>query len=317
MAIKEKSYIVKVPVYTTEIIENAQDIFGGVSFNNMLEYLTKRIVEFQKRGETIEYENRNKTKRTVINGIAFSEHTTGAASALLFKISAYSTNFYDGYLQAEKKIEFKKDYKIGSETNFVMIYPVIKGLDKNKYSRYFIVLIYEDPTKSNDEIAKIVKSVLRHVLANPIANIKLPTILEELREIGTIPELQLKYSSVFNHENDVDIKFREYLVSGKLKKQKEDKFGNIPVDKIEAILNEPDTEYQNREARVTVGKREYRISRELMREAGEIIKETAEKVFNAATAISEDELENKVHDPDFIVSKLLPILENYMTSDNE
>jgi len=315
---KEKSYLIKVPVYTTEMIENAQDLFGGISNENMLSYLRNKINSFKETGGTVDFDNRNKTRKTVINGIKFTEHKAGETSGILMQISAYSTNLYDGYLEAEEKINFKKDYKIGSETNFVMIYPVIKGLDRTNYLRYFIVLVYEDPTKNNEEISKIAKAVLNRVLNIPVANIKLPTILEELRSIGTIPELQIKYSAVYNHENDVDLKYREYLVSGKLKKQKEDCFKNMPVDRIEELLNEPEEEdYQKKEAKLTIGKKEYRISRELINEASEALKETAEKVFNASTSITEEELSNQIHNTEFIFSKLTPILENFLSTDNE
>jgi len=165
---------------------------------------------------------------------------------------------------------------------------------------------------NNEEISKIAKAVLNRILNIPVANIKLPTILDELRSIGTIPELQIKYSAVYNHENGVDLKYREYLVSGKLKKQKEDNFKNMPVDKIEELLNEPQEEdYQKEEAKLIVGKKEYRISKELINGASEVLKETAEKVFNASTSITEEELNNQIHNTEFIFSNLTPILENF------
>jgi uncharacterized protein YeeX (DUF496 family) len=197
-----------------------------------------------------------------------------------------------------------------------MIYPVIKGLDRKNYRHYFTVLVYEDPTKNNEEICKVAKAVLNRILNLPVANIKLPTILEELKSIGTIPELQLKLSAVHNHENEVDVKYREYLVSGKFKKQKEDNFRNMPIDKIEELLDEPEEDYQKKEVKLVVGKKEYRISKE-RRDASEALKETAEKIFNASTSITEEELNNKIHNKEFIFSKLIPILENYLSSNNE
>lgn len=318
MAKKEKSYVIKVPVYTTEIIENAQDMFGGITYDNMLAYLRNKINQYKDSRGTIEFENRNKTRKTVIRGLEFTEHPAGETAAMLLQISAYSTNLYDGYLEAEKKINFQKDHKIGSDTNFVMIYPVIRGIDRKNYLRYFIILVYEDPTKNNEEISKIAKTVLNRILNIPVANVKLPTILDELRAIGTIPELQLRYTAIYNHENDVDIKYREYLVSGKLKKQKEDFFKNMPVEKIEELLNEPEAEdYQKKEARLVIGKKEYRITKELINEANDVLKETAEKVFNASTSITEDELNKKIHDKEFIFSKLTPIIENFLSTNYE
>lgn len=315
---KEKSYLIKVPVYSTEMIENAQDIFGGITFSDMNSYIRRKIVEFQNSKSVIDFENRNKTKKTVINGINFTEHQMGEQTSILMQISAYTTNLYDGYLQAEERIKFKREYKIGSETNFVMIYPVIRGLIRSNYVRYFIVMIYEDPTKNNEEIAKIAKSVLNRVLNIPIANIKLSTILEELTSVGTIPDLQIKYNAIYNHENDVDVKYREYLVGGKIKKQRLDSFKNMPIETIIQLINEPkEDDYQTKEARLVVGKKEYRITKELINEASEALKETAEKVFNASTSITENELNTQIHSPEFIVSKLTPILENFLSTDND
>ena len=44
----------------------------------------------------------------------------------------------------------------------------------------------------------------------PIQNIKMPMIFDELKDISTIPELQIKYRSISDAENDVDVKYREY-----------------------------------------------------------------------------------------------------------
>ncbi len=58
------------------------------------------------------------------------------------------------------------------------------------------------------------------------------------------------------------------------------------------------------------------IKRELLDEANETEKETAEKVFNASTSISEEQLEN-VHNIHFIIEKLSPILENFLSLEYE
>ncbi len=319
MATKQKSYLIKVPVYCTEmIVKEHGAIFGAVSYSEMIKYLKNKIENFKVSKRPLEFENRNKTRKTVINEIDYTEHKSGEIDSLLLRISAYGTNLYDGYLEADEKINFKRSHKVGSDTNFALVYPVITGIDKQNYTRYFIVLVYEDPTKNNEEIVRIVKRVLNQILNIPIANIKLPTILEELKEIGVIPELQMRYSAIHNHENDVDVKYIEYQTGGKLIKKKEDYFKNMPVDKIGELLNEPPEEdYQKKEARLKIGKKEYRITKEQLNEASEALTETAEKIFNATTTITQEELDQKVHDTEFIFSKLESILSNYLSSDNE
>lgn len=56
----------------------------------------------------------------------------------------------------------------------------------------------------------------------------MPMIFDELKDISTIPELQIKYRSISDAENDVDVKYREYLCTQKLEKKKDRVFKNIP-----------------------------------------------------------------------------------------
>lgn len=310
---KPKFYDIKIPVYTTEIFEKANDMFGGISLEHMNTYITKKIKNYSNNQYLLSFENRNKTKRTVIKEIKTHKNDSDP-NALLIQVTAYSTNLYDGYLEAEEKIKFKKNHKLGSETNFIMIYPVIKGIDINSYSHHFLVLVYEDPTKANDEILKITKNILNKIFETPIANIKLPTILEEIKQYKSIPELQMKYSSIDYNENDVDIEFRDYLVDGKLQKSKFHNFKNMPTSKIEKIIDKPTEEdYQKKEIKLIVGKKEYKIIKEMINEASDELKQTAEKVFNMKTSVSEEEMEN-LHNVDFIFSKLIPVLGNYLSN---
>lgn len=313
---KVKNYTIKVPVYTTEIIENPNDMFGGVSYEDMIKFIKTKIDFFNSNTKELSFDNRNKTKKTVIDKISFND--IESKKGLLVQISAYTTNHYDGYFEAEEKINFEKNYKLGSETNFILIYPIIKGLTKDSYTHHYIILIYEDPTKNHDEITKLTKNVLNKILQIPIANVKLPTIMEELRQIKVIPELKVKYSAIYYNDNDVDIKYREYLIDGKFKKEKEDHFKNMPFEKVEELINEKnEDDFQKKETKVIVGKKEYKISKELMNEAKETLKEAGEKIFNASTSITQEELDVKIHNNEFIISKLTPILENYLSTNND
>jgi hypothetical protein len=309
---KEKSYNIKVPVYTTEIIEEDNCLFG-ITRAEMISAIKVKITNFQSE---LSFENRNKTKKTVISKITSTDHVLGDVPCLLLQISAYNTNLYDGYFEAEEKIEFQKDNKIGNDTNFMLIYPIINGITQSSYTRYFIILIYEDPNKDGGEILKISKNVVNKILSIPIQNIKLPTLLDELKAISTTPELQVRYFGMSNADNEVDVKFREYLQSGKIKRTKENSFKNMPFDTVQDLLNETDDsgEYQRREVKLIYGKKEYKISKELFNEAGETLRETAEKIYNATTSISQEELD-KIYNTDFIVEKIGAVLTNYLSTE--
>lgn len=315
MAKKEKSYNIKVPVFTTTMKDDTEGLFGKISRADMIEVIKNKINAFKTE---VSFENRNKTKKTVISEINFTEHTLGNIPCLLLQVSAFNTNFYDGYFEADEKIPIQRDNKLGNENNFVMLYPVIKGLNSQNYTSYFLVLVYEDPTKDNGEVIRIAKSVVNKILNIPIQNIKLPTILNEIKQLPTIPELQIRYFSIYNSDNDVDVKYREYLQTEKIRKSKEDYFKNMPYQKVSELLAEPDdTEYQRKETKLIIGKKEYKIKKELINEAAEELKETAEKIFNMSTSITQDELDNKVHNQDFVIEKLGIVLTNYLSDEQE
>lgn len=198
------------------MLDQTVGLFENVSYNDMIQMIKGKLSKFST---PISSSNRNKTKQTVINGITCHDITIEDVPALLLQISAFNTNMYDGYFEANEKIQITKDNKIGSDTNYVLLYPRIKGLSAETYTCYFLLLVYEDPPKDNGEVCRLAKIVVNKILEIPIQNIKMPMIFDELKDISTIPELQIKYRSISDAENDVDLKYREYLCTQKLEKK--------------------------------------------------------------------------------------------------
>ena len=125
----EKSYNIKVPVFTTTMKDDTEGLFGKITYSDMLETIKSKINAFKSE---ISYENRNKTKKKVISKISFIEQVLGEIPCLLLQISAFNTNIYDGYFEAIEKIQIQRENKLGSENNFILLYPVIKGYDSRK-----------------------------------------------------------------------------------------------------------------------------------------------------------------------------------------
>lgn len=205
---KPKTYNIKMPVYTTSQIEQVDGLFDRVSNRDLVNLIKKSI---DGAVLPINCVNKNKTKITVINKIDYEEVNIGDVPSLLVQISAFNTNFYDGYFEGDEKIEIKKNNKVGSDSNFVLLYPRIVGLTNESYTCYFLMLVYEDPTKDNGEVCRLAKLVANKILNYPVQNIKVPMILEELKGIGVIPELQIQYYSLTESENNVDVKYASYL----------------------------------------------------------------------------------------------------------
>ena len=312
--VKEKSYNIKIPVYTTSVLNQSVGLFDHASYQDMIQMIKKRLGNFIS---PISYSNRNKTKKTVVSKITYQDLQIGDVPVLLLQISAFNTNMYDGYFEANEKILITKENKLGSENNFVLLYPRMKGLSADTNSFYFLMLVYEDPTKDNAEVCKLAKILVNKILKIPIENIKLPMIFDELKDICTIPELQIRYRSISDADNDVDVKYREFLQRSKIEKKKDRSFKNMPRKTMEQLLedSDDDEDYQQKETRIVIGKKEYRIKKELVNEASEELKETAEKIFNASSAITQTELDNQIHDTKFMIEKLSDVLTNYLSNE--
>lgn len=313
---KPKLYTIKMPVYTTSMMDDVEGLFGKTTYEELISFLKGRLSSFVSPFFT---DNRNKTKKTAISKINPTDVSIGDVPALLLQINAFNTNLYDGYFEGNEKINFTRDNKIGSDSNYVLFYPRIVGLSASKYTRYFLILVYEDPTKDSGEVSRIAKIVANKILNIPIQNIKMSMIIEELKAINTIPELSVRYYSLTESDNNVDVKYASYLSSMKLKKEETRNFKNMPVDTMTELMSDSteDGNYQKKETWIRWGRREYKITKQLIAEAGEELKETAEKIFNATSAITQKELEEKIHDKQFMIEKMSDVITNYISSYDE
>lgn len=311
---KEKSYKIKVPVYTSELILEGSDLFGGVSFEDMNRFVHKKVQDYRSIKDKVSRNKRNKVQKKEIDKVECIDCMVAERPCVILQISAYNTNLFDGFVETDKKITLEQNNKIGSENYFVLLVPNIIGIDSNNYKHQWIFLIYEDPHKDTQDILSTVKLVINRVLGISTSNIKIPEILDELKRIKKIPELTLNFTAISNDENEVDAKYRSYLVGSKFRKQKEDKYENMPFETTEEVISDLSYEddYQKRTVRIGLGKKEYRITRDAIKEAKGKIHETAEEIFNETIGITETELKEKIYDTDFIVEKLTPILQNYL-----
>lgn len=316
--VKEKSFAIKVPVFASELILNANDLFSGASYTDMINYAKKKIDIYISNPIKISKEKRNKTQTKEIDKILYFDHIIGEVPALLIKISAYNTNLYDGYVEIEQKIALKVENKVGSDNNYVVLYPYIIGIDSSNLKHQWLILVYEDPNKESSEIISTVKIVLRKILGIPIANIKLPDLLDQLKKIKYIPELYLRFSSIKTDANEVDVKLQSYLAASSLRKYKEDLFKNIPLDETNEIIldHSREDEYSKKEVRIINGKKEYKITREIKQEAKDRVTETVEEIFNLAIGVSEKELDD-IYKQDFIIAKITAVLNAYLCCDGQ
>ncbi|MFN3783128.1 MAG: hypothetical protein ACK4R6_04385 [Spirosomataceae bacterium] len=313
---KEKVYNIKIPVYTSELVEQGADLFGGVTRKHMITFVEKKINAYNQQSQKVQSDKRNKTFQKNIDKVEFSNHNIGDIPTILLKISAYNTNLFDGYYETDTRKQFGKNDKIGSDNNYILMYPHIMGLNSSYYQFQWIILIYEDPNKENEDIVRTAKLVLEKIIGIKTANIKLKSVLDELSKIKIIPELQVKLTSISYDRNDVDAKYADYWTSSKLKKDKEDKFNNMPFDNAKDLIDDKsylEDGFQSKITRLFVGKKEFKITESYAQEVSEKLKQTAEEIYNATSQISQNDLENNLYLPTFIIEKLKPIIDNYLS----
>jgi hypothetical protein len=309
---KERSYLIKVPVFTTKNQVSSDEFPEMNTYDDMVNIIKSKVGSFQNE---MSFENKNKTKQTFIDSITYTQHKLSYIPCLLLQISAYKTNLYDVCLKSEKEDrEITKGDKLASTKHFALIYPIINGMNSNEYTKFFLVLIYEDPTKDSDDIIKIVKFTLKEILKIPIKNIKLDKVLEELKSYDNIQELEIEFSSLIMDNNEVDVGYRKYVTKISKLQNKIYNFKDIPLDKTIELVNNNEEGFQKKRIKIKNGKKEYRISSQIQ-EVAEELTGTAEKIFNESISITQEELDKKLYETTFIIEKLNPILTNYLESE--
>ncbi|MCT4599980.1 MAG: hypothetical protein N4A32_03690 [Marinifilaceae bacterium] len=304
--------IIKVPVYSSTPIENSdKNLFGEIDFHKMENSIVELINNYTK--DSVRKFRNGTRQETVIKSITYSLMKREDRNWILLKISAYETNYVDGYVVTKSKHDLEPDDKIGKDSYFILLVPNIIGYE-NKKSQW-VFFIYDDPNKESKEIIRISKLVITKVLKQTIFNIKLEAILSNISKLKKIPELNITFNSL-SHDGKVDEKYKKYLSCSNLKKHKEVKFSQFPSNMVEDIIfnHKYEKDYQKREVKLKLGEREYRIIRE---EAQKKIKNTIEEVYNCQIKITKKEFtckvknKPKIYDSSFILEKLSPIVHKY------
>ncbi|MFC5272244.1 hypothetical protein, partial [Adhaeribacter terreus] len=291
-----------------------------VNYPNLVKDLKKKIDAFQKSPKGIEKLKRHKTIKKEIVNVECFDHLIGDRPTLLIKISAHNTNIKDGYIDQGTKVSISENDKLGSENNWIWLCPNIVELDNTKYRHHWIILVYEDPHKEPAELLSTVRLVLDKILCIPIQNIKLPEVLKELKEMGDISEFHIKLTSLSINENEVDDNLDEYFIKGEVRKESKLLFRDVPFEKIEELVKSSAILEKCSRAVIKLikGKREYKITKSQLEEARGKLKETFEEIFNEKCYIKEEESSKEIlYKPEFITTKLTPILHQYLKVAND
>jgi hypothetical protein len=314
-----KSYQIKIPIYISDskLDENSSLQFKELILNQKLlvANLISKIEKYNKDKVTLTSGKKNKTTTKNVEEVGYEEVDFGNDSALLLKITSFTSNLYDSFVEKDTRIKLNKTDKIGSEHHYAIIYPYIFGIEKREYK--WIVFVYEDPNKENNDIISSVKLVLKNVLGILPVNIKLHDFINRIKSLDNSAELSMKFISVNFEENDIDYNIKGYEVKSKTTKIVESLYKDVPLEKINEIIADITfvSKFHRRVLKICKGKHELKLEQEYIDEAKSKVKETAEELFNFSTEVSSSEVEtNEIYQTEFIVNKIQPVLENFLNS---
>lgn len=310
-------YELKIPVYISEKLQREKGLFD-LTQTDMIAHLKRSIDIHNDASTPIVARKRKKPQKKEIKDISYYDYNFGGTPTLYVQLNAANTNLYDTYIERGEIIELSKTDKVGSENNWLLFYPLIKGVNPTNYEYLWLIFIYVDPHRIFDDITQSAKLFVKHILGLKLKNVKTQDVINELKELGNTPEMRIKYTCVVGDNNDVDVKYQEYHIKGVFKKAKEDVFANMPFEYSEEMINETDyqSDFQRKEIYVIIGKKEYKIiKREQLDEAKKKLEDIVEETFNMSCTITESELDpSTLFDIEFMADKMRPVIENYLTS---
>ena len=316
MAEKQKNYTVKIPIYTSENIKNEKTLFGE-TYQSMLAGAKELIAAYNNDlNWHIASDKRSKTSITGVNKIDVTECKIGRDECLLLRATAYKTKLIDGFLENENSeiIIFRENDKLCSDTHFILLYP-------NRFNDvvYWRVLVYEDPTKTNDEVTRVAKLIMKEILKCPIRNIKEEKLLQDLKSQGIINGIEICLTSLYDSDDETPPYLQNFLIETKTKKEKRIKLENVPSE--ESIKLYEDIGFSNTYTKKQISyllknKRILSVTQEYR----DNLKQTFEDSFNYSFGIDESQLVNaKIFESEFVIDHMTSVINNFMSihSDTE
>ena len=313
---KNKEYSIKIPVFLTDERESVETLFGTTICSDMVTIVKEQIGKYNSDTNWhVTSDKRSKTSVTGVNKIDCTDCKIQGSDCLLLQITAYRTKLYDGYYQGHDEnniIIFKENDKLCSNTHFILLYPKLVGI-KSPYKLFWYVLVYEDPSKNNEEVTRVAKLIMKDVFKYPIRNIKEPSLLNTLKENKVINQVEISLSSVTEDDNEIEVYLQDYKYVSKLKKEKKILLENIPADIAEKIYQDEDFKlnYNRKQVKYHLMNKQVLT---MTAEYSENLKRTLEDSFNYAFSVTEEQIKNdEIFKEEFILEKLEGVLSNFLS----
>lgn len=298
-------FTIHVPVFISDK-EPISPLFEE-TYQSIVDDAAKAIEIYNARQSIIVLDSkRNKHSKRQVGKIHFQITEIGERPTLLLNACAYAFNKSGEHIKGEQVFTVEPPDKIGDSSNYFLLVPQITGTEKQMYN--WIALAYDDPTRESEDIIAIVKAIMKDVLHRPVKNIKLPELLEELKQAN--PEITLNLNAISFEENNQNDKFLQYQIESKSVVSYKYKFSGMPIEKIKELIEDRFEKKFKKVMKFYVGKKEYKIQQEIdkFKSGANLL---VEQYFNFEEIFSTTEF-HKIHNQDFVIKTLTRVLDKYL-----
>ena len=236
------------------------------------------------------------------------------------RVSAFKSNLTDGYYQqandTEKAIRFNEKDKICSDTYCFILYPFLTMQSDNnaKYDIYWHIFLYDDPSKANNEMIKIARSIMKSVLNTPIKNIKSDKLMADIKRYKSINSVEIELSSIIDDDEGVPKYIQKYNFKSIVKKGKKITLSNMSSDDAVCALQDNSflENYSKRQCKFTThNKHIFNI----IQEYKDKLSETIEESFNYTINVNEEDIKSgKIFETDTIKRNVEGIFTEYIAN---
>jgi hypothetical protein len=285
----------------------------SMTLDELVTNAIKCIEEYNTKGSYITEPKRKKLEQRQIEKIASNKIMIGNNPALLVNANLYSLNRRLIFKQEneEQEIQVNEKDRIGSNNNYFLLCPAFTNLNNDAY--YWIVLVYDEPGKNTEDMIALAKSVMKNIIKQKVTNVKLKSVIEELKEEKLRVKLVLN-SLTFN-DNPINNKLESFQTSSKSFVKTEYEFNGVPVtDLVQNIIDDKiDSGLISKVVRFFRGDKEYKVSQELskFKSSSQLL---VEQHFNFTKNFPWSEL-GKINEHTFMMRLFNEALEKYLTNE--
>ncbi len=302
-------HVIQVPLYSIPITEeDADSSLFPMTYEQIVELIKERLDIFAPH----ELKNNKKEKRTLIETLSYREKKIGRVPCILVRCAVADTNLGDTTIEDEDVINLSPTAKVKSANYYFLLYPKIDGPQRKRICS-ILMLVYDDPYHDSYNSCRIATTVVKKILKLKPINQKLDSVIHEIEQTQSIPQLQIMLSSYDATDSDYAPKINLYRVKTSNFKKQVVNYESVPRQAALEVIEDDDCgDFSVKEISISLGKKQIKVRRDITKGL-DAMKLTIDSVFNSSTTVSDEDM-SKLYDEDFIIEKIQPILSNYLSN---